>query len=303
VLDFCNNVIYDWGERAGYSGGAGEFVKMNYVGNFLKYGPSTTSSRQDNAFNSGSADTWIYQEGNLINGQNTGWSMISGTCTQLDNPVAIDNLFTTIQDDAQTAYDRVLADAGAVLPKRDAADSRVMQAVQDRSGGIINSQDEVGGWPVYASASPPADTDSDGMPDTWESARGLDPNDGSDANGTDLSTEDYTNIEVYINGLAESGPGTDIIPVKTSSNALISNHPNPFNRETTIAVGYWPFAIGLASINIHNINGKLVKKLKTNGQQLTAGIIWNAADLPSGIYFLRLKIEKRIMTKSILLQK
>ena len=38
--DFRNNVIYDWGETAGY----GEFDRLNYVGNYLKPGPSTTQS-------------------------------------------------------------------------------------------------------------------------------------------------------------------------------------------------------------------------------------------------------------------
>jgi hypothetical protein len=38
------------------------------------------------------------------------------------------------------------------------------------------------------------------MPDDWEMANGLNPNDGSDANG-DRSGDGYTNIEEYINGL------------------------------------------------------------------------------------------------------
>jgi hypothetical protein len=35
--DFRNNVVYDWGRAAAY----GEFGRLNYVGNYLKPGPST----------------------------------------------------------------------------------------------------------------------------------------------------------------------------------------------------------------------------------------------------------------------
>ena len=44
------------------------------------------------------------------------------------------------------------------------------------------------------------DTDGDGMPDAWEQANGLDPNDPSDANG-DINGDGYTNIEKWINGI------------------------------------------------------------------------------------------------------
>ncbi|MBF0493483.1 MAG: choice-of-anchor D domain-containing protein [Deltaproteobacteria bacterium] len=47
----------------------------------------------------------------------------------------------------------------------------------------------------------PADSDNDGMPDAWEISHGLNPN-VDDHNGTNLSGEGYTNIEVYLNELA-----------------------------------------------------------------------------------------------------
>ena len=45
------------------------------------------------------------------------------------------------------------------------------------------------------------DTDGDGMPDEWEKANGLNPNDPSDAN-KDCTGDGYTNIEKYINGIS-----------------------------------------------------------------------------------------------------
>ncbi len=44
------------------------------------------------------------------------------------------------------------------------------------------------------------DSDNDGMPDDWEIARGLNPNDSSDANGYYIGGA-YTNIEHYCNDL------------------------------------------------------------------------------------------------------
>jgi hypothetical protein len=51
------------------------------------------------------------------------------------------------------------------------------------------------------SATPPKDSDHDGMPDEWEVMHSLNPNDDSDAQKTSLSSKYYTNIEVCINGL------------------------------------------------------------------------------------------------------
>ena len=58
----------------------------------------------------------------------------------------------------------------------------------------------MGGYPEYK-GEPRLDTDKDGMPDEWEKANGLNPNDASDANG-DCTGDGYTNIEKYINGIS-----------------------------------------------------------------------------------------------------
>ena len=61
-LDFVNNVIFDWGNEAGYSGDATEGTpRLNYVGNYLIAGPDTPASKRIRAFNGGSLSTLIYQ--------------------------------------------------------------------------------------------------------------------------------------------------------------------------------------------------------------------------------------------------
>lgn len=106
---------------------------------------------------------------------------------------------------AKEAYSSVLKYAGASL-KRDAVDVRVVSEVENGTpsskggkNGIIDSQTQVGGWPTYTGTAL-SDADKDGMPDEWETQKGLNPNDASDAVKYNLSP-DYTNLEVYINGL------------------------------------------------------------------------------------------------------
>jgi hypothetical protein len=63
--------------------------------------------------------------------------------------------------------------------------------------------------PAYTGSAPaaPADTDNDGMPDTWETARGLNPN-VANTNGHTLSPSiggaGYTDLEVYLQELSAS---------------------------------------------------------------------------------------------------
>ena len=78
------------------------------------------------------------------------------------SPIPVAAVYT---DDAETAYSRVLADAGASFPERDLADERVINDVIDGTGSIIDDEDEVGGWPALEPNTPPDDTDHDGMPD------------------------------------------------------------------------------------------------------------------------------------------
>jgi hypothetical protein len=65
--------------------------------------------------------------------------------------------------------------------------------------GIITDIAQVGGYPDYK-GEPRKDSDLDGMPDVYESAYGLNPNDASDA-VLDKDGDGYTNIEMYINGI------------------------------------------------------------------------------------------------------
>ena len=142
---------------------------------------------------------------------------------------------------ASVAYNYVLENVGATLPCRDRVDEIIINEVRtgeiyyekklpkenpygnnwglaeksQREGGtfryrrfgddsyklgIITDVRQMGGYPEYK-GEPYLDTDKDGMPDEWEKANGLNPNDASDANG-DCTGDGYTNIEKYINGIS-----------------------------------------------------------------------------------------------------
>lgn len=149
--DFRNNVIYDWGHTAGY----GEFDLVNYVGNYLKAGPSTTQNPP--YFHNGdtvAADNSLYVSDNIMVGHpdinQDNWIGIHyDRSVQADKPF---NAPPVTTESAEAAYDHVLQDAGATLPKRDTVDTRVIEEVRDGKGHIINSINEVGGWEKFPSS-------------------------------------------------------------------------------------------------------------------------------------------------------
>jgi hypothetical protein len=214
IFDFRNNVIYNWGgKHAGYNDDGrnkvNSITNMNFVNNYYIKGPNSTGSY---AFRESTTGCKAYFSGNWMEGAcpNDPWSLVEFddfTEAQKDMykqsvpiPVA-----PVAAEDALKAFKRVLVDVGTVFPIRDIVDKRVVDSVVKKTGDIINHIDEVGGYPILKSGTPPLDSDHDGMPDKWELAVGLNPNDANDARG-DRDGDGYTNIEEYINWLPLSKP-------------------------------------------------------------------------------------------------
>ena len=196
LLDFRNNVVYDWGTVAGYS--AEDPARMDYVANFLRPGPS--SQKRTIAFHVGGTKTLIYPKSNMVEGVRTKrqWVLFDDAeqVNRAKKPLTTPLVKT---DSPQEAFERVLAEGGASLPQRDSVDARVVSEVSSGGGRIIDSQEDVGAWPEYPAAAAPADGDADGMPDDWETRYGLDAKDPTDA-VEDTDGDGYTNIEEYVNG-------------------------------------------------------------------------------------------------------
>jgi hypothetical protein len=224
-LDYRNNVLYNWGDNSMYGGENGTY---NVVNNYYRPGPGTPNSKNSRLLElSIAADVSSYPpgygkfflSGNVIHG-NTGVSNDNWTGVLVRNGVdlAIAKLASAwnvteipTTHTAADAFERVLNYVGASL-KRDAVDTRVIAEARNGTvtyygsktgkAGIIDSQEDVGGFPVLASVPALTDTDGDGMPDEWEIQNGLNPA-VNDANGRKLSSV-YDNIEVYINSLVQT---------------------------------------------------------------------------------------------------
>jgi pectate lyase len=208
--DVVNNVIYNWGvlpaeivDRDGNS-------FLNFVGNYFLPGPSTQAGPYEILFDGGNPR--IFVAGNRgphrPGDEDDEWALVGlgygaeGVAPTTCRSAAVYETPPITSVAADEAFEQVLDGAGATLPKRDAADRRVVADVRNRSGSIIDSPTEVGGYPPLDRGTRPIDSDHDGMPDAWEAEHGLDPNNASDGSG-DLDGDGYTNVEEFLHSLME----------------------------------------------------------------------------------------------------
>lgn len=207
LVDFRNNVIYNWKDNSVYGGEKGQY---NLVSNYYKPGPATAKSKRDRIVEPYAPYGQFYVADNYVEGAPE-VSRENRKGVDIEHPdsalvaVAFEVAEVTEQP-AEEAYALVLAQAGA-SQKRDGVDDRIIRETRSGSAtygkqGIIDSQEEVGGWPVLQTGTTPADQDQDGMPNRWEQQHKLDPENAADASLYTLSKE-YTNVEMYLNGLVK----------------------------------------------------------------------------------------------------
>ncbi|MGE0079279.1 MAG: polysaccharide lyase family 1 protein [Bacteroidales bacterium] len=229
MVDFRNNVIYNWGFNSSYGGDPsdkdGAKAKINMVNNYYKPGPGTKNNKikyrilEPFSMKDDGYSFW-YIDGNYMDGKpevtKDNWDLgVQGVDNSEKVKMKVDVPFDFIMektDSATTAYLQVLQNVGCTKPTMDVVDLRIINEVKTgtatygdtwgEKSGIIDSQNDVGGWPTLKSGIAPTDTDHDGMPDDWEIRNNLNPKDPSDNSNYTLSKE-YTNLEVYINSLVE----------------------------------------------------------------------------------------------------
>ena len=237
-VDYINNVVYNWGGNSTYGGESAndnnDFKKYNIINNYYK--PGSTSSNKARIINpttkcsnctkamgtSTVVPGHFYITGNYMYGStavtNDNWQGVhpDNNTTAVKNSIKSATRFVAENSDqlttmhtAQKAFDKVLAYVGASY-RRDSVDRRIVKDTRNgtytfkgsngSTGGFIDTQGDVGGWPTLETYDVMADSDGDGMPDVWEQANGgnLDPK------AYTLDTKGYyTNIEVYANSLVE----------------------------------------------------------------------------------------------------
>lgn len=255
IMDFTNNVVYNWGDypfvAGGNSGGQGwgNVVNNYFIAGLDTKNPDRTIVRSNGKY-------FLYLGGNLLDsnkngvldGVNTGADMIApGAESGNDFPdrftfpndytiplVLIKNRMNMPSlnhiDSAQEAYAKVTEFAGASLYhgkdgttvlQHDAIDTEILEGVKNQTGkillnnaeshdrdGVKFDQDYLNSRPEIDVNDPSSewyrpDADQDGMPDAWEKAHGLDPDNPEDRNG--IAPSGYTWIEEYLNELAAPG--------------------------------------------------------------------------------------------------
>ena len=184
---------------------------------------------------------------------------------KMDNPAPTGEVTT---HSAAEAFSKVLAYGGASL-YRDEIDARYMEEAKTgtaqykgsitQSPGIIDKVSDVNGYTesTFGTASRPADfdTDKDGIPDAWELANGLNPNDDSDALTYSLDGKGYyTNLEVYANSLVED--------IMKQGNADAENKVDEYYPEcknpTGISQVITSYPGGIAKVTYYSLNGTLL---------------------------------------------
>ncbi len=279
-LDITNNVVYNWGARS-TDGGAAE---VNFVGNYYKPGAGTTIFKALVAQNEG-AGTGAQQyffEGNVMPGyfdesNQTAGRIATGVAVNFDN--FLDSAFFPSHVTTQTArhaYKIVLSDVGCTQPAFDDHDQRMISetlagtytVVGSVTGkkGFPDNEADAGGYEEYPIITRPSDwdTDSDGLPDWYETIIGTDINssagDFSDTNADD-DLDGYTNLDDYLQWMDQpnfSTPNGETIAIHllklsrgftNEATYTVSNVVNGTHTLTDSIVAFTPTNEGLASFD------------------------------------------------------
>ena len=224
-VDFRNNVIYNWGANNAYAAEGGSY---NLVNNYYKPGPASKTNKYfinpyaDDGKNHQPAGIFgrFYLKGNVMEGNraitknNVSGVKMGSNFAEFAPNVTLNELISNTEfsipkpktQSAKKAYQSVLKSAGCSLV-RDVLDMRYVNETRTgtftfkgskgSSNGLIDSQNDVGGWPVYYSLPAPPDTDGDGIPDGWLEKR------YPGKKSTDLNKNGYTYLEVYLNSIVK----------------------------------------------------------------------------------------------------
>lgn len=223
LVDLRNNVIYNWGHNNAYAGEGGFY---NVVGNYYKPGPSTSKEVQNQIVNPYNKPPSIpygkfYVTGNFVSGSKevTENNYLGFRPDKNAGEQDKKNMWVTVPFDymsiptetAEQAFASVLKAAGASW-QRDTLDQRIVNDVKNGTGRFIDVQggfphgtpfeQTLTAWPALKAGPVLPDSDGDGMPDSWEKQKGLDPADAKDAATLKLHPF-YTNIEVYLNSIPD----------------------------------------------------------------------------------------------------
>lgn len=334
LVDYRNNLNYNWVSSGACYGGewevptGGGFCHTNFVNSYNKPGPATSKNLNFAApsyaragitptgygkwyFNGNvmegnaekTADNWLAVDASGVGGQENIYS--DQEFIQSDG---ILEDYSSYTETAENAYKSIIDNVGAIYPKRDAIDTRVIGELtgeipivrseyivgdlvtpkKGTSSGIIDTPfnlkpvdagDDWDPWGVYPSVKDEAlDSDHDGMPDVWETANGLNPNDPEDRNK--MTKSGYTALEVYLNELVG-----EIIPLEFDNDTAIDdvNAVSKIKINASYGQLYIYSELPVTNVKIFDIPGSLV--VSRNADNIS---VVNISKLPKGLYIAQL---------------
>ncbi len=256
LVDIRNNIIYNWGDKAGY--GAENGAQVNIMNNWYKPGPATPENKRARIFEYSVGNKYqknwsgmVHADGNYIDIDENDTALAKadaakvnannfqpgGTIGVYQDPKYPDMTYKDLTEpnttyignypitttNAETAYNYVISNAGARLPKLDKVDERIIDNVINRtapngskgSKGLVdspidgvpeadkNSYDDRG-YPKFnvdtengiVTRENTFDTDNDGIADAWEDKMGLDKTNPNDS--LNIGPGGYTWLEIYV---------------------------------------------------------------------------------------------------------
>jgi hypothetical protein len=294
---------------------SGGFSHSNILNNYYKPGPATTTSKGSQYFCAPSIGRngetqygygqW-YLSGNFMydnpDKTSNNWSGLSGGIEFYASDT-FDTAPITMTT-AEVAYPLVLAYAGATKPKRDFIDERIVTEVQTGTAtyggdlgagkGIIDRHivymatpstdpNTILTWEksLYAAVTQystliPTDTDTDGIPDWWETLNNLNPTDTLDGKALAGDNSGYTNLEKYLNSedVGKNGP-TKVNGVAAKPEFSVS--PNPVTDNITINSVQAP-----KFIEIYSATGALLLKYSNSEKNN-----YSVTHLTKGLYYVK----------------
>jgi len=327
LVDYRNNVNYNWGSSGAFYGGEWEgtgglgFCHTNVVNNYFIPGPATPSSlyfARPSLNRSGVTldgyGKW-YFNGNIMAGSpektSDNWlgvdaSTVGGAAnirsdTEFVKTDGVLEAYANYTETAEQAFISVLKSAGAILPRRDTIDARVIAETKGQSivrysfttndgqvtpdkglaSGIIDTQKNLvppsapegtTAWDVYkTSTETPFDTDHDGIPDEWEESNGL--NKTNIADGRLIAPNGYSNLENYLNSA-----GTITSAKGITESVEFRVYPNPVAGFLKIRSG-----VPIVKVELFDLYGKKVMISSCNEKNAEI----NIGGLLPGLYFVK----------------
>lgn len=391
--EFVNNLVYDWLYKSDLQEQGTQF-KLDYRGNYLKPLSNSTFPELPIGLDfdaSSPNNSKLHMVNNYCSPGNpfitpAQLAAFGANAAIFSQNSLLTETSTVSESSAFEAYTQNLSYSGALHPQRDATDNRIIQNIQDSTGGMLDCikstpivldsgfvvgatdstiiytmlgkpiiysaesrkisiisgpgagqtrygamgspavidlnnlifeskiigtwatlptsgsyykffagcNNTLGGFPAYSSGSGYLDTDHDGMPDDWELANGLNPNLPSDRNDFGLSTEGYTNLEVYLNGYYTGNPSL-IQGFKIEERFKLS--PNPATEYVSVETD---FSLNDFKISIYNASGVLVfQQVHNSGGKTILPLI----NLQSGVYSVQLSSAHFLPTEKLVIIK